>query len=212
MVQRIRKLDQPTDFVSGPAEFLIAKVAEAILAVPQFAAVFGPRVDPYLRMDYSMRELPALRVYNQGYTKDFETWYINGDVTMDVIMPPDLRRNLLQQYQDTITSALLQQFRRPSFFASMCSEVPGLNELGKEFDVDKTLGFKFDGDEAPVTQIRANFRLLLTAWDEFLTSDDRTIDDPFVATLGDLERITTVVDGILDDGTVKIEIESDQTV
>lgn len=209
---RIDRLEQPTQFVSGPAEFLVAKCAEKIAAVTQFAAVFGDRIEPYLRMDYGIRELPALRIYNDGWTKEFETWYIVGDVILDVILPPSTRRNLLQQYSDTITAALCQQFRRPSFFSAMASEVPGLNELGKTFVVDKTLSLKFEGGEAPVCQLRANFRLLLNDWDAYLTSDDRTTDDPFVATLGNLERITSTIDGILDDGTVKVSIGSDQEI
>lgn len=212
MNARIEELEQPTAFLSGPAEFLVSKLAEYIAAVPQFAAVFGPRIDPYLRMDYSMRELPALRIYNTTQVKQYETWYLEGDVVMDVIMPPQLRREMLQQYSDTICAALMQQFRRPSFFASMCAEVPGLNELGKTFDIDKTLMFKFQGGEAPSSQIRANFRLLLTAWDEYLTSEDRTVDDPFEATLGDLEQITTAIEGLLDNDTLEVSVESDQSV
>lgn len=211
-MSRVDYLDQPTNFVSGPAEFLVAKIAEAIAAVTQFAEVFGSRIDPYLRMDYGLRELPALRIYNTFWTKEAETWYINGDIVLDVILPASTRRELLQQYTDTITAALVQQFRRPSFFESMCTEVPGLNELGKTFDVDKTLVFKYQEQEAPLCQIKANFRLLLDEWDRFLTSDDRTVDDPFLATLGTLERITSLFEGIIDDDTVEVSIESDQTV
>ncbi len=211
-MSRVAYLDQPTLFVSGPAEFLVAKVAEKIAAVTQFANVFGSRIEPYLRMDYGIRELPALRIYNDGWTKEHETWYIVGDVVLDVILPPSTRRNLLQQYSDTITAALCQQFRRPQFFTAMAADVPGLNELGKTFVVDKTLSLKFEGGEAPVCQIRANFRILLNDWDSYLTSTDRTVDDPFTATLGNLERLTSTIEGILDDGTVKVSIGSDQEI
>lgn len=212
MTNRLDALTQPTLFVSGPAEFLIAQICTAIKAVPQFVDVFGTRIDPYMRMDYGMRDLPALRVYNSQWVKDYETWYINGDVTLDVIMPPSIRREYIQQYHDTITAALCQQFRRPSFFAAMAAVVPGLNELGKQCEVDKTLAFKWDGGEAPITQIRMNFRLLLNDWDTYLVSTGRTTDDPFDEVLGNLERLTTAIEGLSTEGILNITVPSDQQI
>ena len=134
---------------------------------------------------------------------------------MDVIFPTNLRRKLQQKYQDIITSALCQQFRRDSFFLTVGNDVPGLNELGKEYTADKSLGFVWGGnatEAAPLTQIRANFRLDLRQWDDFLISDDRTKNDPFEKTLGDLQSITSVIDALKDDDTVELSIEANQSI
>lgn len=208
MSERIDELDNLNLFYLGPAEFLTARVAEAIAAVPQFATIFGNRIDAYERNDYSTRELPALRIYCETWSKEFESWFINGELILDVILPPSIRRTKLQSYSDTLTSALCQQFRRPTFFADLCALVPGLNELGKTFSVDRSLGFVHGDNIDPVTQIRANFRIDLRIWDEYLTSDDRTKDDPFEKTLGALERIHANIIGQDDANADNVIVES----
>lgn len=211
MAERIAQLDADI-FLSGPAEFLAKNIAEQTKLVPQFQAVFGPAIDSYLRMDYSMRDLPALRIYNTSYGKDFDSWFVTGDLTFDIILPASTRRKLLSQYQDTLTSALCSQLRRPSFFAAMCNLIPGLNELGKEFHADKTMGFKFGDTLVPATQIVTNFRLDLREWDNFLMSDNRTKDDPFEKTLEDLTMIHTVIKAQDDNENEVLQIISDQSI
>lgn len=196
-------------FVSGPLEFLCEKVREHIAAVPEFAALFGSSIDAYCRMDYSMRELPALRIYNQQQNKEFDSWFVEGDILLDAIMPAGVRRNDVQQIQDTISAALMQQFRRPSFFDAVASGTPGLNELGKRFSVDKALGFEFGDTVVPLTQIRANVRLDLRQWDLFLESDERTKDEPFETTLGAVEFVKNIIDGLRDDNETEVSVESD---
>jgi len=204
-------IDNIGNILSGPADYLCKHICAQIALVPQFAALFGPRIDAYQRLDYSMRELPALRVYNNSWTKEFESWFINGEIIIDVIFPAILRRKEQQEYQDVVTGALVQQFRRDAFFLALDAVVPCLNELGKRFDVDKSLGFNFGkdgGEQAPLTQMRANFRMDLRIWDEFLVSDDRTKNDPFEKTLADLSLITTIIENDYDSNT----IESVQTL
>lgn len=208
-------------YINGPAEFLVRKVVEELRATPQWAAIFGineddPQgfIDPYPRQDYPIRALPALRIYNHNYEKQFESWFIEGDLICDIIWPADLRREDQQQVQDTIGAALLQQFRRTTFFNIVSEKVPGLNELGKRFLVDKSKGFEWQDEIVPLTQIRVNFRIDLRQWDLYLEANDRTIDDPFEYTLKNLERIVTVIQGMRDDNkTVEVEtVVSDQSV
>lgn len=212
MSERIDNLDNPALFYSGPGEFLAKNIAEQLALVPQFQAVFGPKIDAYQREDYSMRDLPALRIYNTMFRKEYESWFINGDIKIDIVLPALVRREFLQRYQDTLTSALCQQFRRKTFFETIESLVPGLNELGKEFEADKTLGFKIGENLVPMTQISLNFRLDLRIWDEYLTRDDRTKDEPFEKTLGDLTDIHNVISA-MDENSIKyVEIDSDNTI
>jgi hypothetical protein len=215
MSEKITVLDNASNFFSGPAEFLCEKIAEQLKLVPQFVNIFGVNIDAYQRMDYSIRELPAIRIYNHSFIKEFESWFINGDILIDIIFPANLRRTLQQKYQDTIVSALCQQFRREEFFGALCISCPALNELGKEFSADKSLGFKWgEGQQeaVPLTQIKANFRLDLRAWDDFLISDDRTKNDPFEKTLGDLDTIRTIIEGQNDNDTLNVSVEVFQTM
>jgi len=203
------KLGQPNPYIDGPAEFLVKSLREQLLQVEEFKLIFGDFMDAYKRMDYPLVALPALRMYNETFTKDFESWFIDGDITLDVLFPANVRRDQLQQFQDTLSSALLQQFRRPTFFESMCELVPGLNELGKRFSVDKSLGFEWGEAIVPLTQIRLNFRIDLRKWDDYLESTNRTKDDPFKRTLGDLKLLAGVIQGLLDDESANIEIGTD---
>lgn len=197
MAARIDRLT-PNIFLDGPAEFLTKSIAKAIIDEPHFNQIFGTSVECYDREDFSIRDLPALRVYNFDYTKEHESHYINGQIQMDVILPPLIRRDQTEEYQGRISSALLQQFRRPEFFAAMKQSIPGLNELGKVFSVNKSLGFQNTqmSDECPVTHITLNFRIDLKVWDQYLEDTGRTKDDPFDVVLEDLRKIASEIQAI----------------
>lgn len=210
--EQVGQLPENGIFLLGPAEFLARRVKEEIAKVSQFDQIFSSSIDSYKRMDYSMRELPALRVYENGYTKQFDSWFIEGELFLDVIFPANFRREQTQDIPDTISSALLQQFRRPTFFNILHTKVPGLNELGKTFIVNKELGFAFEDEWVPLTQMRVNFRIDLRQWDEFLEEQDRTKDDPFIRTLADLEHIVTAIKGLKDNGNIETELGIDQVL
>lgn len=211
------KMDRlnPSPFLDGPGEFLAATVATLVQEDPHFQQIFGDSVDDYDRQDYSFRELPAIRFYVMNYTKETESHYINGDMHCDVILPPEIRRSETEKFPSQIANALLQQFRRPSFFAQVQVGVPGLNELGKVFSVDKTMSFQNAAmdDECPVVHITLNFRLDLKIWDDYLEKEGRTKDAPFDVTLANLAQIASVIQGIKinSDGTQDPQVVTLQT-
>lgn len=199
MTQRIDLLDT-SPFLLGPA-ILVGAIKTQLLLIPQFSAIFGTAIDDYKRNDYSVRDFPALRIYNETGKKDYESWFITGDIIMDVVLPPATRRNLIQQFQDTFASAMLQQFRRPGFFTAVEATVPGLNELGKEFSYNKNLEFKYENEYCPAVQLVANFKIDLRQWDNYLESQNLTKDSPFAETLSDLELIAVAIKALEDDLT-----------
>lgn len=207
----------PKLFLDGPVEFLTKSIAAAIILEPHFTQLFGESVESYDREDFAMRELPALRIYNQTYRKEHESHYITGELNVDVILPPLIRREETESIQTQIAAALMQQFRRPSFFQAMRLAVPGLNELGKTFAVDKTLGFQNEGmsDECPATHITLNFRIDLKEWDAYLESQGRTKDDPFDVTLSNLRKIASQIVGIrvdADPATKDLSLSTQQVI
>lgn len=219
MVERIDEIKYENDsdgvqskdvvFFDGPAEFLVQRIAHHLKEDEVWFKIFGEFIDPYMRMDYSLRNLPALRLYNLNVNKDYESWFVEGEIKADIILPASLRRNETQQIQDSLSSALLQQFRRPNFFKTMCEKVPGLNELGKRFQVDKSLGFDFETTEAPLTQITLNFRLDLRAWDQYLEDTYRTKDSPYAQVLADLEKLVAKIEGLKDDNkTTEVTVDA----
>lgn len=199
MHERIDKLlpPQPNPFISSPADLLAFYLAQQIALVPQFKAVFGEYIDGYMRMDYSERSLPALRIYNEKYSMEHNNWFEVGTLFFDVILPANLRRQELGNVPDIITGALVQQTRRIPFFQTMQGLVPGLNWLGEQIDVDKSLAFNLGGENlVPMAQLIVNFRVDLRQWDDYLTQNDRTVADPFQKTLANLELISTTIAGL----------------
>lgn len=188
-------------FIDGPTEALVKVTAQLFSAVKEFRYIFSDNIDTYERFDYSERSLPALRVYNKTYRKEQESHYIMGELCLDVAYPADLRREELQRFQDILTSAMLQQFRSPPFFAQAIELIPGLNELGKTFDIDKSLGLQLDEGWVPLSQMKANFRIDLKVWDAYLESTGRTKEDPFNFTLKDLKTVATQILPQRDDGS-----------
>lgn len=202
-------------YLTGPGEFLVKEIAKHLLSVPVWKAIFSEFIDPYKRMDYGENNLPALRIYNNSFTKNAESWFVDGDIVCDLIFPANIVRAEAEQLPDSITAALLQQFRRPSMFNALLEKVPGLNELGKRFAVDKNLAFEWSEELlVPLTQVSLNFRIDLRQWDLYLEDDNRTKDNPFERTLGDLERIVTTIQALRteDPDSVETTVTVDQKI
>ncbi len=200
-------------FLTGPAEFLCLAIASNLSADPVWLALFDEFIDGYKRMDYQMRNLPAIRIYNDSFNKTSESWFITGMIKIDLIFPASIRRRESQQIPDTICSALIQQFRRDEFFVAIGNLVPGLNELGRTVDCDKSLAFEWGDDQlVPLIQTLINFKIDLRQWDDYMESDYRTKDDPFNRPLEDLASIATIIQALRDDDTVELEILSEQEI
>lgn len=201
-----REPEQTNLFLTQPGEFLVNVLVKNLKKSEHWTRLFGEYIDSYQRMDYSIRSLPAMRIYCNKWRRDFESWYINGDLQIDIIWPPSIRRVENQKLPQTISGAILQQLSSMSFFVEVGKEVPGLNELGKVVSTDMTMGFHWQDEIVPLTQITANFRINLQEWDEYMESDYRTTDDPFERTLADLKLVATTIEGLRDDGKVDVEI------
>lgn len=206
--ERIDELKPLAPFLGGPADLLCHFLAQEIRKVKQFKLVFGEFIDEYKRQDYGIRNLPALRFYNVTGTKTSQNGWITGDVICDCAFPASLRREDCQILQDVVSGALFQQFRRHEFFLRMRELVPGLNELGRQLSYDKALGLVVEEDIVPLTQFTINFKLDLRAWDDYLTDQARTVEDPFEKTLEELEQVIFTIRGQSDvaESTQDVEI------
>lgn len=183
-------------FLTQPGEFMVEQFVTLLKADAAWSTLFGDVIDSYDRMDYSQRELPAIRCYVEHSRKDYDSWFEDGEVKIDIIWPASIRRKELQRLPSTVAGAMLQQLRRAEFFISMCDKIPGLNEFGKRVTKDLSLGFAWQEGVIPLTQITANFRIDLREWDLYLESDNRTTGSPFVRSLEDLAEIRATIDAL----------------
>lgn len=197
-----------------PGDKVVATFVAALQAEPTFADIFGESIYPYKRLDIGARELPAIRVYSDTGHKEGETWYAGSELTVDVIFPLSTRRDDLQTFADTVTAAIMAEFRRPSLLAAMIAEVPGFNRIGWTLDYDKGLMFQpaDEDDPVPMTQITADWRVLLAAWDKYLEADGRTVDEPFQRTLEALRTIYFTTYGVTDTDTTTHQVDAPTTV
>lgn len=205
MTERIDLLENPTWFLQ-PGDRIVETIVEQLLAHKVFSLIFGESIYGYKRMDIGIREMPALRVYNDTGRKEAETWYLGGDIKIDIIFPASIRREQTQKLPDLVASAMLSLFRAQPFFTLVRASVPGLNQLGWFFSFDKTLAFQpgENVDPCPVTQLVVNFRVNLEEFDRYLESDDRTPEQPFERTLADLETIYLAIQAKDDAGATQL--------
>jgi hypothetical protein len=197
-------------FLSGPGELLCFHSARLLLEVPEWRGFFGEYIDGYYREDYGIRNLPALRFYSDKFESESQSWWLDGNVDMDVLLPPSLRRGDLQKVSDVVVAALLQQFRRDSFLEGLRLVVPGLNYYGRGFHADKNKAWQPASSESeliPMAAVSLNFRVDLREWDAYLESADRTVDDPFRKTLKTLASIGTIIRAGRGEQAVEIGID-----
>lgn len=215
--ERIDQLEpnRPNPFLGSPADYLSQICAQQIATVRQFKSVFGEFIDGYMRQDYAMRNLPAVRIYNDAASIASDNWFLEGTLTLDIILPASIRRAGLQNISDILVGAFVQQFRRNPFFVAVSKLCPGLIQLGQSMNWTKNLAYRIDEDETmvPLAQMTANFKFDLVIWNEFLERQGRTQDDPFEVTLAALETVATTIAALNDDGTDSgVEIDITQTV
>lgn len=201
-----REPEETSLFLTGPAEFLCRETALALKELEPWRVFFGEYIDPYKRMDYPMRAVPAMRLFNNSYTKEYESWFINGDLLADLIFPASIRRIETEQIPDTVSAALMQQFRSQTFFERIDKKVPGLNELGRRFEVDKNLAFEWQNELVPLVRCTINFRMDLREWDTYLEQDCRTKEQPFDRTLANLRRLAFCIEGV-SEGSEQVDVE-----
>lgn len=189
---------KPNPFIDSPAEYLANHICIELKKISQWNKLFKSFIDPYPRDDYAVRNLPALRIYDNGFFKEAESWFITGEIIADIIFPASIRRVEHQVIPNVVGTALMQQFRSPNLFNSLCDLVPGLNELGKTFRLEKDLVYVREegSDMMPLTRIRLNFRIDLREWDSYLESTGRTKEEPFDVTLENLTVIAGIIEGI----------------
>lgn len=183
-------------FLDGPGEAVVNSTVDEFKKIAQFQQLFSDSIANYERDDFGISSLPAIRFFNESYRKETESHYITGELKCDIILPPSLRREEVQNVQDVLSAAMIQQFRSPMFFEALKIVIPGLNELGKTFDVDKSKAMVWNDDLCPMIRMTINFRIDQKIWDAYLEREGRTKDRPFEVTLGNLKKILGRIDGV----------------
>lgn len=219
-------------FLTGPSESLVLSTLGQMALVPGMIKLFGPYKAPtgkatddnqrwadYQRFDWSIRQLPAISVYesNQAEAKDSDQAWLRGMVSIMVVWPPNFRRPDARRIEVAF-KGVLQNFYASQLVADMLDElyyiqrpakVPGLNEYGKTMTWTPNVNTIVENEACPVTMVDVNYRIDLRAWYRALEFQGRTKEQPFEVTLADLATIgglTSGYDGIDDEGVIQVTI------
>lgn len=219
-------------FLEGPSMRLVPALLTQLAKVPQMAGLFGPykgigvaeqRWSDYQRFDWSLRQLPALSIFESDQeTKQAENGYMPGSLRMMIFWPASFKRSDLTRIPKAFHSAMVNFFGSDLAFQLLDSKanadrtvvVPGLNEIGKEITDSKNVEGMIESELVPVTMIDIRFRIDLRQYYRFLEEDGRTRGQPFERTLADLKEIFGEYDGLpgTDTSDEQVVIEQDVTI
>lgn len=217
-------------FLSSPSEDLVAKTISQMGKVAGFITLFGKqkandqqRWADYQRFDWSLRQLPAINVFeSQTEEKTSDNAWLNGTISFQVIWPPNMRRSDSRRVEVAF-KGVIENFFASSYVTLMLDElyyiqrpekVYGLNEYGKMLNWNPNSETIVESQQVPVTSVDVKYRIDLRSWYRALEFMDRTQGNPFEKTLADLTQIIGEYDGVVgEDGSdVSTNVPQDITV
>lgn len=227
--QTVKKSDIDGDFLSSPGEDLVPKLLMQLASVPGMVKLFGPytplpdgngaksaqRWADYERKDWSMRQLPAINVFEALIeNKTSDNAWLNGTVQIQIFWPASFRRSDFTRVPAAM-KGVLQNFFASKYVTDMLDElysairpmkVNALNELGKTIDWTPNAEGLVGSELVPVTVMNANYRIDLRAWYRTLEFQGRTKEDPFEDTLLDLSIIAGDFNGVTTDNATPVSV------
>lgn len=216
-------------FLTGPGEDLVPKLLLQMSRVPAFVKLFGPykidtdnnkntdqqRWSDYQRMDWSLRQLPAISIFeSQSEQKSSDNAWLTGNIMMNVYWPANFRRSDLARVPAAFKS-VVENFFASKYATDMLDElyyiqrdmkVYGLNEFGKELTWTTNTEGIVEQQMVPVTMVDIRYRIDLRSWYRALEFMGRTKDNPFEITLLDLTQISADINGISDNETLEVDL------
>lgn len=223
----VRQSDLTLSFLSGPGEALVPYFLAALSACEPFAKIFGPAKTKkgewlswadYPRDDWSIRQLPAVNVYEGGTeTKQSPNGFLEGSLQVVVFWAPNLRRSDVSRMPAMFQAALLNFLESdacralldPHPAVNVDTKVPGLNRLGAEVNWSPNTEGIVEDELVPVTMVEVRYRVDLRRWYQFLESEGRTMSDPFRKdSLADFTGAGGEYDGVDGNGTTIVSVTS----
>jgi hypothetical protein len=229
--QQIRESDLLDRFYQNPGQVLVSKLLDQLSKVPGMVDVFGPylgigiaeqRWADYSRHDWSLRQLPAISVYEaEPETKQSSHGWLTGTIQIQAVWPASLRRTDNARVPRAFMSAMLSFFESwlarnmlDEFYEiERAEKVPGLNELGKEMSWTPNVEGIVETELVPVTMISVRYRIDLRAFYRWLTNVDlREKGTPFEKTVAPLAVVGGEYDGVPETDAEDVQATVEQEV
>lgn len=219
--QTTKEQDIDKIFLSSPGEELVAKLLLQMSTIQNatgaaFTQLFGPykqgnqqqRWADYARYDWSVRQLPAINVYEaEVEDKSSSNAWLNGTLNIMVVWQPNQRRSDLARIQAAFKGVLQNFFESQSvidmldeiYFVQRPGKVNGLNELGKVMTWSPNIEGIVEDQLVPITLVGVKYRIDLRSWYRALEFQNRTKLEPYGESLSDLTEINGEYQGVIDD-------------
>lgn len=212
-------------FLESPGEFLVRKCLKQMQLVDGFTQLFGPYKDDsddmrwadYQRMDWSIRMLPAINVFNAiTEDKSSDNGWLNGTIQFQAFWAPSMRRRQLSRVplafkgvlQNFFSSQYVRDMLDELYYVERDSKVPGLNEFGKMMSWSPNTEGIVESELVPVTIVDVRYRIDLRAWYRHLEFTCRTKDEPFKKTLDPLLGTLGTITGLDDEDVPQVSIDA----
>lgn len=225
----IKEQDIENIYLTGPGEMLVANTLMQMSTIQNavgaaFVQLFGPytalkdqqRWADYSRFDWSIRQLPAINVYEaESQDKTSSNAWVNGTIAVMVLWPPNQRRSDLARVQMAFNGALQNFFESQQvvdmldelYWIQRPAKVPGLNEYGKIMTWVPNVEGLVEDQMVPVTLVNVKYRLDLRAWYRALAFQNRTKLEPYYDSLSDLTVIGGNYAGVINDDGTDVQVE-----
>ncbi len=233
--QTFRQADLDNIFLTGPGESIVASTLLQMSSIQNdtetaFTQLFGPYTPPppgqnttanqrwanYCRSDWSIRQLPAINVYEaETEDKTSRNAWLNGTIAFMILWGPNMRRSDWARVPMAFKGAF-QNFFESQYVVAMLDElywiqrpgikVPGLNEYGKVMTWSPNVAGIVENEEVPVTLINVRYRIDLRAWYRALQFQERTQAQPFKTPLAPLTVVGGDYLGVDDSDTQWVDI------
>jgi hypothetical protein len=222
--ETIKQKDLDKSFLTGPGEDLVAKTLLALSSIPQFIELFGPytpgennqRWADYCRMDWSIRQLPIIQVFeSQTEDKDSDNAFLNGNISIQIIWGPNFRRDDFARIPFAMRGILTNFFNSryvkdmldELYYIQRPTKVYGLNKYGAQSSFSPNTELEIENEMVPITVFDAKYRIDLRSWYRALEYMGRTKDDPFEVTLAPLTRVAGEYDGVDDNDVTQVAVQ-----
>ncbi len=196
-----------------PCKLLVKRLMEEMGKIEFFQKTFGPmrewdRADQrwacYERGDWSMRQMPAIMVFDYGGESQTSlNGWLTGTIRIVALWPAQLRRHDWAEVPK-IFKGMVQHFFHSKYCGALLDRIPGenletkvggLNELGKEISWIPNMAGMVAEERVPATILDIKYRIDLRRFYDYLEDLGYSQEEPFKQTVFPLEYVGATLQG-----------------
>lgn len=166
----------PPFLPNAPTKNIVPDLSAYLLTIPEINYYFNATANYYRRQDYSDRQLPALNLYESSQTLDGGIWWLNGEIKLEGVLPPQFKRTFVVDNVKYATDLLFLYLNAADTILALVDNNPGLTDLGSSilrWDYAKSIGVDEKANiDAYIITGTINYRINLLEYYEAIQTGD----------------------------------------